>query len=42
MQTARLKVSVEFDGAHISIFPDVSRATLMRRAMLKPLLEVLR
>lgn len=41
MKAAWLKGPVDFDGAHISIYPDVSRATLMRRAMLKPLLEVL-
>lgn len=30
---------IDFDGAELRIFPDVSRATLQRRAMLKPLLE---
>lgn len=30
---------IEFDGAHIQILPDLSRATLQRRAMLKPVLE---
>lgn len=33
---------IEFDGAHIQILPDLSRATLQRRAMLKPVLEVAR
>lgn len=33
---------VEFDGAHIQILPDLSRATLQRRAMLKPVLELTR
>lgn len=33
---------VEFDGAHIQILPDLSRATLQRRAMLKPVLELAR
>lgn len=31
---------VEFDGATIQIMPDLSRATLQRRAMLKPVLEL--
>lgn len=31
---------VEFDGASIQIMPDLSRATLQRRAMLKPVLEL--
>lgn len=39
MRAARLKGPVDFDGAQISVYPDVSRATLLRRAMLKPLLE---
>lgn len=36
------KGDVEFDGAHIQILLDLSRATLQRRAMLKPLLELAR
>lgn len=39
MRAARLKGTVDFDGAQIAIFPDISRATLWRRSMLKPLLE---
>lgn len=39
MSAARLKGTVDFDGAQISVYPDISRATLTRRAMLKPLLE---
>lgn len=31
---------VEFDGANLQIMPDLSRATLQRRAMLKPVLEL--
>lgn len=31
---------IDFDGTHIQILPDLSRATLQRRAMLKPALEV--
>lgn len=33
---------IEFDGAHIQILPDISRTTLQRRPMLKPLLEAAR
>lgn len=33
---------VMFDGAEIKILPDLSRATLQRRAMLKPILELAR
>lgn len=33
---------IDFDGAELSIYLDVSRATLKRRAILKPLLERLR
>lgn len=33
---------VSFDGAGIKILPDLSRATLLRRAMLKPVLELAR
>lgn len=33
---------IEFDGAHIQILLDLSRATLQRRAMLKAVLEVAR
>lgn len=32
--------AVEFDGATIKILPDLSRATLLRRAMLRPLLDL--
>lgn len=42
MRAAWLKGPIDFDGAPIAIFPDVSRATLQRRALLKPLLETLR
>lgn len=31
---------VELDGAHITILPDLSRATLRRRAMLRPVLDL--
>lgn len=41
VRAARLKGLVDFDGEHILIYPDVSLATLLRRAMLKLLLEVL-
>lgn len=33
---------IDFDGAHVQILPDISRATLQRRAMLKPALEAAR
>lgn len=33
---------IDFDGAHMQILPDLSRATLQRRAMLKPALEIAR
>lgn len=33
---------VEFDGARVQILPDISRATLQRRAMLRPALEAAR
>lgn len=33
---------LEFDGASIKILPDISRPTLIRRAMLKPLLDLAR
>lgn len=33
---------LELDGAALTILPDISRATLQRRALLKPLLEVAR
>lgn len=42
LRAAWSRDQIEFDGAPISIFPDVSRATLQRQAMLKPLLEKLR
>lgn len=38
---AWLKGQIIFDGTSISIFLDVSRVTLQRRMMLKPLLEAL-
>lgn len=34
--------AVEFDGATIKILPDLSRATLQRRAMLRPILDLAR
>lgn len=34
--------AVEFDGATIKLLPDLSRATLQRRAMLRPLLDLAR
>lgn len=34
--------AIEFDGATIKILPDLSRATLQRRAMLRPLLDLAR
>lgn len=34
--------NIEFDGVQIQILPDLSRATLQRRALLKPALEVAR
>lgn len=36
------KGPIDFDGARIASLPDVSRGTLQRTAMLKPLLEKLR
>lgn len=36
------KEDTEFDGATLKILPDLSRATLQRRALLKPVLEVAR
>lgn len=39
IKAAQLSDPVDFDGARI--YPDFSRATLQRRAMLKPLLEAL-
>lgn len=42
LRSAWLKSQIDFDGARIAIMPDISRATLQRRAMLKPLLEKLR
>lgn len=32
--------AIEFDGVELKILPDISRATLQRRALLKPLLEL--
>lgn len=34
--------TVEFDGATIKVLPDLSRATLQRRAMLRPVLDLAR
>lgn len=42
LRAAWQKDPIDFAGASVSVFPDVSWATLQRRAMLKPLLETLR
>lgn len=39
LRTAWNTNRIDFDGAELLIYQDVSRATLQRRAMLKPLLE---
>lgn len=41
MRAVWLKGPVDFNGAQISVYPDVCRVSLLRRAMLKPLLEKL-
>lgn len=41
MRAVWLKGPIDFDGAPISIFPEILRATLQRRTLLKPLLGAL-
>ncbi|XP_071978136.1 uncharacterized protein [Engystomops pustulosus] len=41
LQKARNKGEIDFDGAKITLFPDLSRRTLRQRAMLRPLLSLL-
>lgn len=42
LQKAWEKRDVDFDGATLCILPDLSKATLQHRAILKPVLEVAR
>lgn len=41
MKAVLNKTTVEFEGAQISLFPDLSHRTLMQRRAVRPLLKAL-